>query len=203
MRKLKLLKEYILDLMIFISEKIKDFMSSAETIFSIQADLIREASLLFEDRINRIEELGNSLDASSRHEAEKKKPILVFQARSLKVVKDILVFLAEEIVRKDVGPHHYYFLLPHVRTLFDIHARSLHLLINCPDDNKKALTCIGYQLLTYKKIVDEYYRKTLPVYKAFLEQEGFTFPENSSEFDGEWLRKKCLVFGGKGRLLTA
>ena len=169
-------------------------MPSEDEIFSKQADLFLEAADLMQNRISQIEPGKDSQDIPTEDAA-----VRIFKVRSLRVYRDTLRFLAKEILKKDDRRH--YFLLPHVRTQQDIYARFLHLRINCADLAAQALTCIAYQLLTYRALGESGYKKTLPIYKDFLIRQNFLFPEESLELTPEWVRDRNLAFVNKRKLL--
>lgn len=170
-------------------------------IFLIQANLLKQASLLLGDRASQIELIERLREGISDGDREKHIAISLFKTRSLKLCKHTIDYLSDEIMRDD--PKIYYFLMPHVRTLLDIYARFIHLLSSCKDDKQQALTCISYQLLSYRILEQEpLYKDTLGLYKNFLSQANFIFPENSSDYDYEWMKKKNLIFLKNKKLLT-
>jgi hypothetical protein len=170
-------------------------MDFEENIFSKQAQLMERACILFENRIKQIEPNQNQNIIE-----ENIATIKVFQVISLKFYKDILAFLTKEIQKNEL--ERYLFLLGNVRTLLDIYARFLHLSFNCRDDDKRALICLAYQLLSYRGRDDSGYKKILDLHKGFLSKVNFSFPENPTDLDFRWIKNKGLDFPSREKLLT-
>ncbi len=177
-------------------------MEREKEIFLKQIGLLKQASSLLKDRAIKIEEFEKNRRGYSIGDVERNIAISLFKVKLLRLSKDILDFIASETMRND-NPRVYYFLMPHVRTLMDVYARLVHFLSICNDEKEQALTCIGYQLLTYKAINEEAsYGKTLSYYRNFFNQYDFNFPDSFKDFNVDWLKQKGLTFKGKKILLT-
>src|SRR5665213_1512136 len=111
-------------------------MDPSEKIILRQVEFIQRAVVMLEDRISRLEPKPEEKALITEQAAA----ISIFHIRSAKFFKGALNFLVEECQNPDYN--RYVFLLPNVRTLLDIYARFLHLQINCPDEDSRALTCI-------------------------------------------------------------
>lgn len=177
-------------------------MELEENIFTTQAVSMKKAADLLEFRINLIRPDKNIQATWNASVSEKENTIRIFKQRSIRLYVDTLLYLSVEILKPEKANH--FFLLPHLRTLLDVYARFLHLLVNCSNDARQALTCITYQLLTFKDINDgQHYREALSLCKDFLEEEKFNFPEDPSKLDIEWIRKNSnLMFAKRSKLLT-
>lgn len=154
--------------------------------------------MLLDDRIKRLtpreEDKYNVSDRSS--------VIIIFQTRSILVFRDTLDFLASEILVPDAKKRAF-FLLPHARTLLDIYARFLHLLINCPDEDKRALTCIAYQMLGARLLTGSTaYDEALKIYGVFLDRVKPDFPKDPATLKYGWIVKNGLAFADRDELLT-
>lgn len=174
-----------------------------EELFIKQSNLMKEALSLLDERIRRIEEKGRTKGLGAVQE-QANITICIFKVRSLKNYKSVLEFISDEIVRTD-NPIRHRFLLAHTRTLLDIYARFLHLLLNSSDDINQALTCIAYQLLSYKSLNQEnMYKELLKMNKDLVTANpDIRFPESYAEFKWGWMVKNGLIFARRDDLLTA
>lgn len=176
-------------------------MPTEEEIFSTQISLIKEAVIILEERIKEINQIERDRKYTSNIEAEKRGAIGVFKYRSLLLYKETLSYIANEVIRDK--PKISYFLLPHVRTILDVYARFVHLLENCSDEDQQALACIAYQLLLPKYLDSELeYQKGLELYKNFLIQKNFIFPQTLSGYSKTWVKNNGLAFSDMKSLLT-
>ncbi len=176
-------------------------MATDENIFLTQIDLLKEAVEIIANRADKIAEIERIRKSISDSESEKRAILGVFKVKSLRLFKDTLFFISVETKRTD--PKLHYFLMPHVRTLVDVYVRFLHLIANCKDDNEQSLTCIAYQLLSYKFLRQDYeYTRTLSLYKNFLSSIKFNFPEKSEEYDFNWIKNKKIGFQSVKKVLT-
>ena len=170
-------------------------------IFSIHADLMQRAAAIIDSRIEEIEQTGKSRTYPSEVEAESDALIGLFTVRSLQLYRDTLSFIASEVMHED--HKHHRFLLPHGRTLLDIHARFLHLLDKCSDKNSRALTCLCYAMLTSKDVGNEgeYVKWLQEVSPNLLKYMKIDFP-NISELNFSWVKKNGFGFAKRSELLT-
>lgn len=170
----------------------------ADKIFSTQIGLMNEAASMLTDRASRLEpspeEKMSSTDADLT--------LRLFYIRSLRLYKDNLEYLATQA--SDHEPRKHYYSLFYLRTLSDIYARFLHLLHNCPTEGKRAVSCLTYQLLTYRKLGDDsVYQQGLGIHKTLIQSEGVAFPANFSELSKTWADKNHLTFDKMSNLLDA
>lgn len=166
-----------------------------ENIFSKQSDLMKEALTLFDERISRIKPTANEESNISISDSA----IRIFRIKSLKLYRDTLEFLAEEVTNTKIK--NYAFLLPQVRTLLDIYAHFLHILLNCPSEAQQALTVITYQLRSFRHMKTEF-DKGLEFYKDFLAQEKPDFPKDPAMLSLSWIGENGFNFKNNSELLT-
>lgn len=179
----------------------KIIMPTEDEVFKTQVEFLKEAVNILEDRAQKIGRIGRETKYTSKSEAEMKIAIGIFKFRSLKLCKDTLSYIATEAIRDE--PKVHFFLLPHVRTLLDVYGRFMHLLENCKDENRQALTCIAYQLLLPKYLDSESeYLKVLALHENFLEEINFNFPKTLSDYGRTWVKKNGLAFSEMKNLLT-
>lgn len=170
-------------------------------VFSYHSDLITRGADLIEDRALQIEASRRSSSDPDITDV-RNNIIAIFKSKSLKKYAETLRFLAGEILSED--PVRYSYLLPHGRTLMDIHARFLHLVINCRDENRQALCCIAMQLSACARIKDSSsYIETLAIYQDFLDSTNTTFPTNASEVSWYWFKDKGYGFASANSMLTS
>lgn len=172
---------------------------STEDLFQIQAGFINESINLIDDRVAKIEGIGKAADFLTAFDKERIHAVTIFKARSLKQYRHILRFLAGELINNEEGRH--YFSLPHLRTIFDIYARLLHLSVSCVNDDQRALICIAYHVYSSSGF-EETYATSLDTYKEFLSNMDVVFPISANEMNYRVLQKKHLVFGSPKQLLS-
>ncbi len=157
-------------------------------LFKKSSTALTQAVTILEQRIKDIEQA--TLSQSSTDESNVLK---VFYTLSLNVYKDTMVYLADQIQKEsiDFDP----FTLPVARKLYDIYVRFIHLQEKCESDNKRALTCIAYQLQSYSFMNNkQLYEELLAVYKPVLLTGNYSFP-SFEEYDYMWyLRNSGLAF---------
>ena len=174
---------------------------SSEEIFKTQADFIEQAAELIAERAKAIEKIEKETEYNSESESEKKAAIGLFKVRSIRLCRDTLFYIANEVIRDD--PKICFFLLPHARTILDVYARFIHLIENCNNEDKQALVCIAYQLLLPKYLNSEAeYQKTLNLYKNFFKQTNSNFPTDLAGYSKNWVKNKNLNFADMRSLLT-
>ncbi len=167
-------------------------ITDEKKVFEELSELLKQAVVLLESRITQIKDKQLSPTISKVNQ-EADFCLREFQIKSLKTYRDTISFLSNEILNND--QQHHIFLLPNTRKLFDIYARYLHLLKNCHSDNRRALTCIAYQLLLCKDLEDKKaYDELLLSNKDLLDEERYTFVDFAN-FDYAWyLRHSDLAF---------
>lgn len=176
-------------------------MSTEKEIFKIQADFIKQAADLIEERAKAIEKVEKAAAYNTASESEKKAAIGIFKIRSLRLCRDTLLYIADEVIRDD--PKIGFFLMPHARTILDVYARFIHLLENCSGEDDQALVCIAYQLLLPKYLESEVeYQKTFNLYKNFFKQINFNFPTDLAVYSKNWVKNNNLNFADAKSLLT-
>jgi hypothetical protein len=168
-----------------------------EEILSIQACLLKDGAEILDKRVNEIEKIAREKNHSTIENAEMESAIDVFQIRSLKLYRDILFYISEEVKRND---YIHFFLFPHVRTFLDVYGKFIYLLER-DSKEKQALVCITYQLRLSKRLSDLEYLKTLSIYKNFL--KNFNFPTNSSAYSKKWIKENGLNFAQMESLLAS
>jgi len=168
-----------------------------EEVFSKQSQLIRQGVIMLENRIKRLQPKEEEKDKISFTDSV----IQIFEIRSISFYKDTLNFLATEVIDSD--PKRAIFLLPNIRTLLDIYARFLHLQINCSDDDKRAMTCISYQLMaSTNPIYERTFDNLITYYKDYLDQVRADYPRDLNTFKYGWLVKNGYIFEKRESLLT-
>ena len=176
-------------------------MLTKKEIFKTQANFIKQAAELIEERAKAIEKIEKEAKYNIEFESEKKAAIGIFKVRSIRLCRDTLLYIANEVIRDD--PKIGFFLLPHARTILDVYARFIHLLENCSDEDKQALVCIAYQLLLPKYIDSEIeYQKTFNLYKKFFKQTNSNFPTDLASYSKTWVKNNNLNFADMRSLLT-
>ncbi len=172
-----------------------------ESIFSIQIGLLNRAQNLLEDRISQLEVFERSKEFTSNDASEKAACVGVFKIRSAKFFRDTLSYLISESARTE--PKVHFFMLPNIRALTNVHANFLHLLESGNED-KQALICIAYQLLTMKDLQNDVeYAKVLDMNKNFLATQSVVFPASPADFSYKWMQKQKLTLGRMDQLLES
>ncbi len=174
-------------------------MVDDEEIIKNQIDLLNQAVSILNDRILKIEGIAKNRKYSSKDEASIRSIIDIFETLSLKLYKDILYYITQEVGRND--PIHF-FLLPHIRTLLDIYGRLIYILDKRRDESLVALTCLSCQLIVSKAIKSEKnYLELLKLAEDFLTKVKFSFP-SFSIFSKKWVGNNHLKFPKTGTLIT-
>ncbi len=176
-------------------------MKSDKEVIDSQLDLIKQASILFDERIKVFTPLQEEAFTISAADSA----IRIYQIRALKRYKEILDFLGVEAQSEDEKK--YIYLLPNVRTLLDIYANFVHLEINCPSNDDKAIFCIAHSLLIAKTLKNSngkypYYDETFKLYKDFIARAKPDFPQNPELLSKNWMRDNKLFAAQKEILLT-
>lgn len=174
-------------------------MKTKEEIILTQIALLKEIADILNNRANLIEDFEKTLTTESEYEKEKRAVIAVFKIRSLKLCKDTIVYLSDELLKNNYSTD--FFLLPHVRTLVDVYSRFL-CLKEKNDEDQQALVCIAYQLNSYKNLDDSNYKKILGLYSNFLNKIKFNFPEKLSDFTNSFMDKRKIKFEKTRNILT-
>ena len=169
-------------------------------LFKLHLGFMHSAAALCYGQADRIHKMGQGLDKSNPVIERSKIATLMFYSRSLKVYADTLRYLSEQVeTRTDQG----IFLLPNLRGLIDIYARCLQVVIlsekhDCTD----AITCVGYQLISYKFLKDySSYQETLNFYRPLLQNVSFEFP-HQADLNYRWLKAKKVNFWSNDTILT-
>lgn len=157
-------------------------------VFKKVSTSLTEAVTILDQRIKDIEQatLSQSL-------LDESNVLKVFYIRSLNVYKETIIYLSDQIQKENMDFDSY--TLPVTRKLFDIYVRFIHLQEKCESDNKRALTCIAYQLQSYSFMNNkQLYEDLLILYKPVLQAGNCSFP-SFNEYDYMWyLRTSGLAF---------
>lgn len=141
-------------------------------------------------------------EEEKKHMSASAAALCLFRIKSLKLYRDTLNYLADEIIRTEVK--NYKFLLPHLRTLFEVYGRFLHLLVKCSDDDQRALVCLTYQLYTAKNVADVggNFKEVFDLNREFIQKMRPDFPKEAESLSRSWIAKNGLNFGSNAELLT-
>lgn len=172
-----------------------------ESIFLTQINLLDQAISLLQDRVSQLEALEKLKKLISNADKERSACVAIFKIRSIKFFIDTISYLVFESKRTDRKVH--FFMLPNIRTLINVHANFLRLL-EVDSEDRQALICISYQLLTTKKLRNDVeYARVLDMHKNFLATQTIIFPNSLEDFTSKWMYEQHLTLGKMDQLLEA
>ncbi len=160
-------------------------------VFQDLSILLKQAVLIFDARIKEVEGKTPALQMAQA-DLEADYIVRLFTVSSLKVYRENLSFIATNITQED--ELYPFYLLPIVRTLFDVYSRFLHLIEKCDSKSRQALCCLAYQLMSYNCLNNQKVFDSLLLSNSnLISKEKFTFP-SFNNFDYVWYRDSGLRF---------
>lgn len=157
---------------------------------------IKQILGIIKSEIDMIDDKGRSNKQTRINptDEEIRVAILLTQRSYLDFYRKIVNFIYNKLSEK-APDKDFFFYIPQIRTLIEIYSYLLYL---CFQGEKRQMEVIISKTLytlfnldsSFKtKEIQEQYALYYQSFRSFIIREKLTFPENSSDFSGKWLKK--------------